>query len=70
MCRVVGCRAPPLDQRRRERLGIELAEVLGLFADADEADRQLSLRAMATTMPPWAVPSSLVSTSPVTPIAW
>ncbi len=46
----------------------EWFEIVDAFADADEMDGQVELaRRCATRMPPRAVPSSLVMTSPVTP---
>ena len=55
------------EERIDEVFGIERQQVVDFFADADEADGQASSRAMATTTPPFAVPSSLVRTMPVTP---
>ena len=57
-----------LPQQRIDEIGgRELQQVGHLLADAGEADGGLSSWAMATAMPPLAVPSSLVSTMPVAP---
>jgi hypothetical protein len=40
------------------------------FRHADEADGEIQLAAMATAMPPLAVPSNFVSRMPVTPADW
>ena len=49
-----------------ERYGVRL-EIRELFADPDEFNRNVQFIDDATTMPPLAVPSSLVMTSPVSP---
>ena len=56
------------EERVDERFGVEGQQVVDFLADADVADRQAKFAAMATTTPPFAVPSSLVSTMPVTPL--
>ena len=53
------------EQRVDERRGLERGEVVGALAEADELDRHAQLLLHANTMPPLAVPSSLVSTTPV-----
>ena len=54
-----------VEDRVDEASGVERGEVVGAFAQADELHRDAELRWIATTMPPLAVPSSLVSTMPV-----
>ena len=53
-------------QRVDEGFGIEHAQVLGPLADAGVADRDAELARQRDTTPPLAVPSSLVTTRPVT----
>ena len=59
------------EQSLRELARVERLQVLELLADADEVDRERPLArdrahsAIAASTPPFAVPSSLVTTSPV-----
>ena len=70
------CRVPPPgrsvlgEQRVDELVGVEVDQVVGRLAQADELDRDARASDwMASTMPPLAEPSSLVSTTPVTSTA-
>ena len=56
------------EERRDEGVGVEVAQVVDLLADAHEEDRHAqSARSMAKAMPPLAVESSLVSAMAVSP---
>ena len=55
-----------VEERVDERLGLERRQVVGALAQADQLDRDAELTLHRITMPPLAVPSSLVSTMPVT----
>ena len=56
-------------QRVDEALRVEGGQVVGALPQAHELDGHAQLLWTVTTMPPLAVPSSLVSTMPVTPTA-
>ncbi len=56
----LGAEEPP-----GEHIRVEEGEVFERFAGADEAQARGSSRRRATTLPPFAVPSSFVMTRPV-----
>ena len=68
LCRVPAAAAGSVlgEERVDELVGVEVHQVVGRLAEADELDRDARASDwMASAMPPLAEPSSLVSTTPV-----
>ena len=61
--------AHSVEEGVHEALGVECNEIIWSLAEPDELHRNAERRSIATTIPPFAVPSSFVSTTPVTATA-